>query len=86
VLPGSEYIAISMARLDDAAQYRRGASLAAETATGFKKRSGWLVPSDSCAIDGAKRDWLGKESIITRFRRLLLRRRVFGIRYATTRG
>jgi len=47
-----------------------GQELAAEPATGFKKKSGWVVPRDSCPIDAAKRDWPGKKSITTRFRSL----------------
>ena len=41
-----------------------------------KKKSGWLVAPDSCPIDAAKRNWLGKESITTRFGGLRRRRTV----------
>jgi len=52
-------IAISRAQFGRHRQCSRGASLAAEGATGFSKKSGWLVSSDSCPIEAAKRDWLG---------------------------
>jgi hypothetical protein len=35
-----------------------------------KKKSRRLLPQESCPIDAAKRDWLGKESFTTRFCRL----------------
>ena len=59
-----------------------GASIPAEPTTGFK--SGCLVPPDSCPIDAAKRDCLGKEAITTRSRRAAADS--FGKRLATTGG
>jgi len=63
VFPVSEYKAISRASWTTPPNV---VGLASDAATGFKKKSGWLVPP----IDAAKRDWLGKESIATRFLRL----------------
>jgi hypothetical protein len=39
-------------------------------------KSGWLVSSNHAQLTPQKRNWLGKESITARFRRLLLRRTV----------
>src|SRR5215471_12222305 len=47
-----------------------------KSATGFKLKSGWLVFSSHAQLTPQKRNWLGKESITARFRRLLLRRTV----------
>jgi len=48
-----------------------------------RDRIGWC--NGFMRLDAAKRSGLGKESILTRFLRLLLRRRVFGIRLLAAR-